>query len=230
MFNLETSITNWRTQMLAAGLWDATALDELEGHLRDDIELQIRTGRSVEDAFTRATQQIGQAPHLRTEFAKTGETLWEQIRHILFIHLPLPKLQFANHTNMNTTSSNSEPRWATYSKTVTFIMPALMIWIATTLFVLPKLRQICQVSGTVAPKPMLFILDVSDLFKNYLFVSIIVFFCVLMLLEWRSRTWARHRRLIFGVAAFTLNSAVLIAVTAMFILAVLAGSRLLPHT
>ena len=227
MFDLESSIATWCRDMFAAGLRDASALDELESHLRDDIGHQIRSGRSVEDAFILATRQIGRAAHLRTEFAKTGETLWEKIRRILFIPLPLPKLQFANH--MNTTPSNSEPRWATYSKTITFILPAILLWVASTIFVLPKLKQICQVSGTIAPKPMLLILALSDLFKNYLVISAILFFGVLVLLEWRSRLWARHRRLIFGMAAFTLNSAVLIAITAMFILAVLAGSHLLPQ-
>ncbi|HSY19434.1 MAG TPA: hypothetical protein VK815_13920 [Candidatus Acidoferrales bacterium] len=228
MFNLEASITNWRREMFAAGLNDSSALDELESHLRDDIEQQTRAGRSVENAFTLATRQIGRAAPLKTEFAKTGETLWEQIRHILFIPLPLPKLQLANH--MNTTPSNLEPRWATYSKTVTFVLPAIILWVASAIFVLPKLKQICQASGTIVPGPLSTAMALSGLFKDNLIICSALFCCTLVLLEWRSSIWSRHRRLIFGVAAFTLNSVALVAITAMFILAVLAGSHLLPQT
>lgn len=230
MFNLEQSIARWRSEMFTAGLRDSNALDELESHLRDDIEQQTRGGHSVEDAFTLAVRQIGRAAPLRTEFARTGETLWAQVRQILLINIPIPKLRFANTMNTTpATASNLEPRWATYSKTIAFILPAIVLWVASTIFVLPKLKQICVVSGTAAPKLMQFILAASELFKNYLLVGTVLFLGTLVLLEWRSHFWSRHRRMIFGVAAFTLNSAVLVAITALFILAVLAGSHMLPQ-
>ena len=37
MFNLDQSITEWRRQMLAAGIKTPALLDELESHLRDDV-------------------------------------------------------------------------------------------------------------------------------------------------------------------------------------------------
>ena len=42
MFELEEAIPKWREQMAAAGFKRAGVLDELEAHLRDDIEQRMR--------------------------------------------------------------------------------------------------------------------------------------------------------------------------------------------
>jgi hypothetical protein len=44
MFNLEQSIIEWRKQMLAAGIKTPVPLDELEIHLREEIERQMASG------------------------------------------------------------------------------------------------------------------------------------------------------------------------------------------
>jgi hypothetical protein len=71
MFNLEQTIAKWRKQMLVAGI-KSPALDELENHLREEIERQIKSGASEQEAFQRTVLQIGQARELKTEFAKSG--------------------------------------------------------------------------------------------------------------------------------------------------------------
>jgi hypothetical protein len=73
MFNLEQAIAEWRRQMLAAGLKTPAPLDELESHLRDDLELQIKSGRSEADAFKTAMQKIGQPCVVQNEFRKVEE-------------------------------------------------------------------------------------------------------------------------------------------------------------
>jgi len=70
MFNLEPSITQWRQRMTKAGVKSPTPLDELESHLRDDIDAQIRSGVDPQAAFHTAAQRIGEARTLKTEFAK----------------------------------------------------------------------------------------------------------------------------------------------------------------
>ena len=70
MFNLERAITNWRRQMLAAGIKSPVPLDELEAHLRDEIEQQVQSGVNEPQAFERAAKQIGQATALDPEFRK----------------------------------------------------------------------------------------------------------------------------------------------------------------
>ncbi|MDB6059184.1 MAG: hypothetical protein JWO95_3028 [Verrucomicrobiales bacterium] len=70
MFDLEQAIARWREQMLAAGI-QSLALDELEGHLRDDIDRQIINGQNLlEQSFKVAIGQIGSATSLKTEFKK----------------------------------------------------------------------------------------------------------------------------------------------------------------
>jgi hypothetical protein len=72
MFDLEKSITEWRRQMLAAGVKTPVPLEELESHLREDVDEQIRSGVSPRRAFEISVQRIGQANALNGEFKKVG--------------------------------------------------------------------------------------------------------------------------------------------------------------
>jgi hypothetical protein len=73
MFNLEPSITEWRRQMLAAGIKTPVPLEELESHLRDEIERQMKSGLDEADAFQTAVQKIGQPRMVQNEFKKVEE-------------------------------------------------------------------------------------------------------------------------------------------------------------
>ena len=74
MFDLEPSIADWRRQMLAAGIKTPVPLEELEIHLREDIEQQTKSGTNVPLAFEIAVQQIGKANMLKNEFEKVDGT------------------------------------------------------------------------------------------------------------------------------------------------------------
>jgi hypothetical protein len=74
MFNLDPAIVEWRRQMLVAGIKTPVPLDELESHLRDDVDLQMRAGLNAERAFEVSVRQIGQAEMLKTEFNKNNHT------------------------------------------------------------------------------------------------------------------------------------------------------------
>jgi len=69
MPDLEQKILAWRRQMLAAGI-TATSLTELENHLREDVERQLRLGVEINDAFNHATKTMGSAVALKKEFQK----------------------------------------------------------------------------------------------------------------------------------------------------------------
>jgi hypothetical protein len=75
MFNFEQSVSQWRQQMLAAGIREVSVL-ELESHLRDEFEKQIRQGISCAEAFDSAVAQMGRPVQLNEEFSKTGEIGW----------------------------------------------------------------------------------------------------------------------------------------------------------
>ena len=72
MFSLEQSIADWRRQMLAAGIKTPGPLEELEIHLREEIEQQMKSGLNEQEIFNSAVQKIGQAGLLKTEFKKAG--------------------------------------------------------------------------------------------------------------------------------------------------------------
>lgn len=95
MFNLDQTIANWRRQMAAEGIKTPAVLDELESHLREDIERQLRAGVNAETAFKTAVERIGQSDLLKAEFAKVGGirgVQWGKVVGIAccLVALPLP--------------------------------------------------------------------------------------------------------------------------------------------
>src|SRR3954471_24405351 len=74
MFELDQAIAGWRRQMTADGLKCSGVLDELESHLREEVERQVGSGLDVKQAFCAAIEQLGPPRALTTEFAKVGET------------------------------------------------------------------------------------------------------------------------------------------------------------
>src|ERR1041385_2688392 len=92
MFDLEQAISRWRKRMIADGIKSATILDELETHLRDEVDEQMRAGMEPADAFRKATQRLGQGTLLKTEFAKlrrhSGSSLLWLFRIACFITAP----------------------------------------------------------------------------------------------------------------------------------------------
>jgi len=92
MFNLAQAILEWRRQMLAADIKSPVPLDELETHLRDEIEQQAKSGLSEAEAFKTAIQKIGRANTLQNEFKKV-ESRWEglewKLTEILLVFGPV---------------------------------------------------------------------------------------------------------------------------------------------
>src|SRR6185436_20064137 len=72
MFDLDQAIAKWRRQMAAGGISSAAVLDELESHLREEVEHLTRSGSETQPAFETAVQRIGPASALKLEFAKTN--------------------------------------------------------------------------------------------------------------------------------------------------------------
>jgi hypothetical protein len=68
MFQLEQAISEWRRQMLAAGIKTPVPLEELESHLREEIERQMKSGLDKQKAFEISVRQIGQPKTLKKEF------------------------------------------------------------------------------------------------------------------------------------------------------------------
>ena len=82
MFHLEQSIAEWRRQMLAAGIKTPVPLEELEIHLREDIERQMKSGLSEQKAFEISIQRIGQPEVLDNEFKKSKRSFMKRTAKI----------------------------------------------------------------------------------------------------------------------------------------------------
>ncbi len=61
--------------MLSAGIQAPVPLDELEIHLREEMEQQMNAGLHAEAAFALAVQKIGRMDALKTEFNKADKIL-----------------------------------------------------------------------------------------------------------------------------------------------------------
>jgi hypothetical protein len=88
MFDLEEAIADWREQMLAAGIKAPVPLDELELHLREEIERQMEAGMNGQAAFKLALQQLGHPWAVRDEFKKAeaataAARAWKQKQSLL---------------------------------------------------------------------------------------------------------------------------------------------------
>jgi len=70
MFDLQRAITTWRQKMSSGGITSLEVLDELEAHLREDVERRMTAGADAPAAFKAATEAIGPAELLRGEFLK----------------------------------------------------------------------------------------------------------------------------------------------------------------
>jgi hypothetical protein len=78
MFDLEHEILGWRQQLTDAGLSRSEQLDELEDHLRNDIQVQLRSGVDLRAAFEVAVKRVGEASALKVEFEKASSAKQKQ--------------------------------------------------------------------------------------------------------------------------------------------------------
>jgi hypothetical protein len=230
MFNLEEKIAEWRREMLAGGVKTPEVLDELESHLREDIERKVQSGLNIQLAFERVVEQTGRAEVLKEEFVKVGVPLFEQLRSSLFNLAGFPNCQLAS--TMNASNANIEPRWATYLKAATFLFPTLILWFCFVVFVLPKVNEVCQRAGMKAfslEQAPLVIKAFGVVGQTMIFLT---YHCVLaggvllltiILLEWRFRRWVRYRRAAIGIGAFILNAVVLVSFIVMIVTVVIVA-------
>jgi hypothetical protein len=224
MPDLQEALANWRRQMVAGGIKSPEVLDELESHLRDDVEEQMREGASALQAFEIAVQRLGPAGALECEFEKVGETKEapERMKQVFFSLAGIPN-QYMDEP-MNTSSSNIEPRWATYVKSAAFLAPAVILWALSVVFLIPKLEQISAHAGGY-PLPAVIRMMIALTHNGFFIFGAIV--VALLLLEWRSERWPRFRRAAVGVGTFALNAVVLISIFMMVVAAVLLAPALM---
>ena len=85
MNDLEKAGSAWRKQFVNAGLKSRAVLDELESHLRDDIDRQVQSGAAAVSAFENASRRIGNARRLKEEFNRIENAERKYMKRILMI-------------------------------------------------------------------------------------------------------------------------------------------------
>jgi hypothetical protein len=81
MPELEQLIAQWRRGLAETAGCSKEVLDELESHLRDEVQQLVRAGHSEEQALTLAASRLGSPHTLAREFAKVADPVsWLPVR------------------------------------------------------------------------------------------------------------------------------------------------------
>jgi hypothetical protein len=220
MFELERAISDWRRELRSQGVKGAETLDELESHLRDDLEEQVRSGTEIQQAFDTARAHIGKTHTVQMEFEKIRSTeLFRRLKNALLTLLGVPHYNFLTNMNTSFPTPNVEARWATYVKAGTFLAPSLILWTFSCVFMMPKLKQICGNAGFALPT----ILQATLFITSHPFLILATIMLPFFFLEWRSTGWPKYRRITLGTAVFLINALILLVITMMVFSALIAA-------
>ena len=119
-----------------------------------------------------------------------------------------------------------QARWATtatYLKAASFLAPPLFIWTAITIWVTPKVKQICA-DADAPPFTAFKIMDFAQ--DNWLILTVTLL-AIIILLEWKSNLWRRWRKYTVGTAVFLINTAVTLGLASLLVIAAIAGPMLI---
>jgi hypothetical protein len=75
MFNLEKAVETWCNHVITNKLWDGDKIDELKDHLYCVIEQEIARGSSEQQAFDKATTDMGYQDSLGNDPASKAKVL-----------------------------------------------------------------------------------------------------------------------------------------------------------
>ena len=86
MFDLEKALATWRRFHAYRRVFTADDLDELEQHVRDQVEALRAEGLSDQEAFRRAMHEMGDHAQAESEYRKV---YWGKLkkRHLLLAEL-----------------------------------------------------------------------------------------------------------------------------------------------
>ncbi|MCC7416287.1 MAG: DUF4153 domain-containing protein [Acidobacteria bacterium] len=77
---LESQIAQWREYLRRRRAIDGPDVDELEGHLREEVEALAVAGLAADEAFLVAVKRLGNLDAVAREFAREhSERLWKQL-------------------------------------------------------------------------------------------------------------------------------------------------------
>ena len=114
-------------------------------------------------------------------------------------------------------------RTATYLKAASFLAPPLFIWTAITIWVTPKVKQICA----DADAPPFIAFKIMDFAQDNWLILTAGMLAFIILLEWKSLHWRRWRKYTVGTAVFLINTAVILGLASLLLIVAIAAPALL---
>ena len=89
MYDLDHSIANWRATIARNGTCSTDELEELEAHLREEIEALAELGLSEQEAFSIGVSRMGNSGAISSEYAKASPLrLWFRRLRIFLLAAP----------------------------------------------------------------------------------------------------------------------------------------------
>ena len=80
MFDLEKQIGLWRHHLQLRGSLSESDIDELESHLRDEMDDLKKSGLSDDEAFLLSVKRLGNIDMISREYSKVNtENVWKQL-------------------------------------------------------------------------------------------------------------------------------------------------------
>lgn len=213
---------DWRGRMADGGLRDPGVLEELEGHLREEIATRMAAGADAAAAFHAGTARLGGPEALSAEFIKLDDSRVRRIKRAWLALAGIPPAHQPPTMNTTDSSTNTEPLWATYIRATVFLTPAVLLCTFAVMYLMPKLELVCQRAGVALPGVYQAGLSAAD-HPTPILLAIVL---SLALLEWRCARWQRFRRVSLGAAVLVINTAVMVFMTTMLIFALLAAPNL----
>jgi hypothetical protein len=226
MFEVERAISDWRREMQWQGIKVAETLDELECHLREDLEAHVRSGMEIQDAFDAACAGMGQSESLGLEFEKIRLTeLLREMKSAMLSLIGVPNYNLITNMNTSFPTPHVEARWASYLKAGTFLAPSVILWSVSCVFMMPKLKQICGNAGFALPT----ILQATLFATSHPVLILAAIVSPFLFLEWRSVGWPKYRRATLGTSVFLINALIMLVITIMVYSALVAAPTMAQH-
>jgi len=110
----------------------------------------------------------------------------------------------------------------TYLRTGVFLIPTLLAWAFTTLFLLPKVRQLWNDAGLMTSRVQ-WLMETAEFLIVPLAFIFVGGFVILLILEFWWPAWPRYRRVVFACIALFIHTVVLAGILAISTAALVAA-------
>jgi hypothetical protein len=184
MYDLNQSINHWKSAIAQNGTCSTDEVQELEAHLREQVADLVEAGLAEQEAFSVGLSRMGAPGDLCAEYEKVSP------------------MRF----------------WRRRLYTLLLAAPAVGVGVFTAIFLLPKLEHMWSEAGMGGiPGNHQWVLEIPVLILESLCryggYALVVAVAAVIFFDSRAASWSRFRYLPFSAIAFSVNFAVLIAIT-----------------